>query len=83
MNEILSDKIAKLTGRKVIAFNSQILFDPDISIEILVVDAAARRSDRFGPRGRGRSARHGAIERFAQDRLEWPIAARKGHGEPS
>ena len=38
MNEILSDKIAKLTGRKVIAFNSQILFDPDISIEIFVFD---------------------------------------------
>jgi uncharacterized protein YbcI len=38
MNEILSDKIAKLTGRNVIAFNSQILFDPDISIEIFVFD---------------------------------------------
>jgi uncharacterized protein YbcI len=38
MNEILSDKIEKLTGRKVIAFNSQILFDPDVSIEIFVFD---------------------------------------------
>jgi uncharacterized protein YbcI len=38
MNEILSDKIEELTGRKVIAFNSQILFDPDMSIEIFVFD---------------------------------------------
>jgi uncharacterized protein YbcI len=38
MNEILSEKIEELTGRRVIAFNSQILFDPDISIEIFVFD---------------------------------------------
>jgi uncharacterized protein YbcI len=39
MNEILSEKIEELTGRKVIAFNSQILFDPDLSIEIFVFDS--------------------------------------------
>ena len=39
MNEILSEKIEELTGRKVIAFNSQILFDPDISIEMFVFDS--------------------------------------------
>jgi uncharacterized protein YbcI len=38
MNEILSEKIEDLTGRKVIAFNSQILFGPDMSIEIFVFD---------------------------------------------
>jgi uncharacterized protein YbcI len=41
MNEILSEKIEDLTGRKVIAFNSQILFDPDMSIEIFVFDDRA------------------------------------------
>lgn len=41
MNEILSEKIEELTGRKVIAFNSQILFDPDMSIEIFVFDDRA------------------------------------------
>ena len=41
MDEILSEKIEELTGRKVIAFNSQILFSPDMSIEIFV----------FGDRG--------------------------------
>lgn len=38
MNEILSKKIEDLTHRKVIAFNSQILFDPDMSIEIFIFD---------------------------------------------
>jgi uncharacterized protein YbcI len=38
MNEILSAKIEKLTGRQVIAFQSQILFDPDMSIEMFVFD---------------------------------------------
>jgi uncharacterized protein YbcI len=38
MNEILSKKVEELTGRKVIAFNSQILFDPDMSIEMFVFD---------------------------------------------
>ena len=39
MNEILSKKIEELTGRKVVAFNSQILFDPDLSIEMFVFDS--------------------------------------------
>jgi len=39
MNEILSAKIEELTGRKVVAFNSQILFDPDMSIEMFVFDS--------------------------------------------
>lgn len=38
MDEILSEKIEELTGRKVIAFNSQILFAPDMSVEIFVFD---------------------------------------------
>jgi uncharacterized protein YbcI len=44
MNEILSGKIEKLTGRQVIAFQSQILFDPDMSIEMFVFDDRGRRS---------------------------------------
>ena len=38
MSEILTEKIEELTGKKVIAFNSQILFDPAMSIEIFVFD---------------------------------------------
>lgn len=36
MDKILSDKIEALTGRKVVASNSQVLFSPDMSVEIFV-----------------------------------------------
>ena len=38
MDKILSDKIEALTGRKVVASNSQVLFSPDMSIEIFVFE---------------------------------------------
>lgn len=36
MDKILSDKIEALTARKVVASNSQVLFSPDMSVEIFV-----------------------------------------------
>ena len=41
MVEVLSGTIEELTGRKVLTFNSQILFDPDLSVEIFVFDEDA------------------------------------------
>lgn len=38
MDEILTEKIEELTGRKVVAFQSQILFEPDMSVEMFVFD---------------------------------------------
>ena len=38
MDRILSEKIEALTGRKVVGFNSQILFSPDVTIEIFLLD---------------------------------------------
>jgi len=38
MKKTLSEKIGELTGRKVVNFNSQILFDPDMLVEIFVFD---------------------------------------------
>ena len=38
MTERLTDKIEDLTGRKVINYQSQILFNPDMVIEIFVFD---------------------------------------------
>lgn len=38
MEAILTDKIEELTDRKVIAFNSQMLFEPAMSVEIFVFD---------------------------------------------
>ena len=38
MTQRLTDMIEELTGRKVLSYQSQILFDPDIVIEIFVFD---------------------------------------------
>lgn len=38
MAGILSGRIEELTGRKVVGFQSQMLFDPDMSVEIFVFD---------------------------------------------
>ncbi len=38
MTQRLTDKIEALTGRTVVSYQSQILFDPDIAVEIFVFD---------------------------------------------
>jgi uncharacterized protein YbcI len=38
MTQTVSGKIEKLTERKVIGFQSQVLFEPDMSVEIFVFD---------------------------------------------
>lgn len=38
MTERLTDMIEKLTGRKVLTYQSQILFDPELVIEMFVFD---------------------------------------------
>jgi len=41
MTQNLTDKIERLTGRKVLTYQSQILFDPDVVTELFVFDRAA------------------------------------------
>lgn len=41
MTERLTDMIERLTGRKVLTYQSQIMFEPDIVVEMFVFDAAA------------------------------------------
>ena len=41
MRSRLVDKMEELTGRKIVTYQSQILFDPDIVFEIFVFDRAA------------------------------------------
>jgi uncharacterized protein YbcI len=41
MTERLTDKVERLTGRKVLTYQSQILFDPDLVAEVFVFDKAA------------------------------------------
>jgi uncharacterized protein YbcI len=40
MCERLTEMVAELTGRKVVNYQSQVLFDPDMSLEIFVFDSA-------------------------------------------
>ena len=46
MTERLTDMIERLTGRKVATYQSQVMFDPHIVVEMFVFDAAAHRDDR-------------------------------------
>jgi uncharacterized protein YbcI len=41
MTAILSEKITQLTGRTVQGFQSQVLFDPDLTVEIFIFDDGA------------------------------------------
>lgn len=46
MTERLSDMIGELTGRKVLTYQSQILFDPDRVVELFIFDDDANESAR-------------------------------------
>jgi uncharacterized protein YbcI len=53
MTERLTDKIEELTGRKVLTYQSQILFDPDVVAELFVFDRAAPGSDEIVATAKG------------------------------
>ncbi len=38
--------VEKLTGRKVINYQSQVMFDPDLVVEMFVFDSAGQAGDR-------------------------------------
>jgi uncharacterized protein YbcI len=46
MTERLTGMIEDLTGRTVLTYQSQIMFDPDIVVEMFVFDSAASTQDR-------------------------------------
>ena len=46
MTERLTDMIERLTERKVLTYQSQVMFDPDIVIEMFVFDSAAETAAR-------------------------------------
>ena len=46
MTERLTDMIEGLTGRKVLTYQSQIMFEPNIVVEMFVFDAGADAGDR-------------------------------------
>ncbi|CAA9483570.1 MAG: hypothetical protein AVDCRST_MAG67-1118 [uncultured Solirubrobacteraceae bacterium] len=46
MTERLCGMIAELTGRKVLTYQSQVMFEPDIVVEMFVFDSQANPQDR-------------------------------------
>jgi uncharacterized protein YbcI len=46
MTERLTDMIEALTERKVLTYQSQVMFDPDIVVEMFVFDSSASAADR-------------------------------------
>ncbi len=46
MTERLTDKMEELTGRKIVTYQSQIMFDPHLVVEMFVFDSAAHEDDR-------------------------------------
>src|SRR5918998_2896197 len=46
MTERLTDMIERLTQRKVLTYQSQVMFDPDIVVEMFVFDSAGDPDDR-------------------------------------
>ena len=46
MTDRLTDMVERLTGRKVATYQSQIMFDPDLVVEMFVFDSAGDAEDR-------------------------------------
>ena len=46
MTERLTSMVEELTGRKVLTYQSQVMFDPDLVVEMFVFDSVARDEDR-------------------------------------
>jgi uncharacterized protein YbcI len=46
MTERLTSMVEELTGRQVLTYQSQVMFDPDLVVEMFVFDSAARDDDR-------------------------------------
>jgi uncharacterized protein YbcI len=46
MTERLTDMVQRLTGRTVATYQSQVMFDPDLVIEMFVFDSTGDRDDR-------------------------------------
>jgi uncharacterized protein YbcI len=47
MTERLTGMVEELTGRKVLTYQSQVMFDPDLVVEMFVFDSNARDDDRM------------------------------------
>lgn len=71
MTERLTDMIETLTGRKVLTYQSQVMFDPDVVVEMFVFDSKAPAVDRAAT-AEGQTHNPDAGEATDEDALDTP-----------
>jgi uncharacterized protein YbcI len=71
MTERLTDMVEEITGRSVCTYQSQVMFDPDIVVEMFVFDAPAASEARAAT-GRAQIEDAGHGEATAEDALDTP-----------
>jgi uncharacterized protein YbcI len=71
MTERLSDMVERLTGRKVRTYQSQVMFDPDIVVEMFVLDSPGATDDRIAT-AEGQLRGDGTGEATDEDALDPP-----------
>src|ERR687893_2191346 len=74
MTQRLTDMIERLTGRKVLTYQSQIMFDPDLVVEMFVFDSAGNAEDRAAT-AEGQTQDRTIGEATDEDALDRPAAS--------
>ena len=74
MTERLTSMVEELTGRKVVNYQSQVMFDPDIVVEMFVFDSPVQRDDRTAT-AEGQLREDGTGEATDEDALDTPSAS--------
>ena len=70
----LSQMVEELTGRKVLTYQSQVMFDPDVVVEMFMFDEPADTKARTAT-GKGHVNRDGTGEVTDEDALDPPSSA--------
>ena len=73
MTERLTDKMEQLTGRKILTYQSQVMFEPDVVVEMFVFDQPARSETRTAT-GQGQLENDATGEVTAEEALDEPSA---------
>jgi uncharacterized protein YbcI len=74
MTQRLTDMIERLTGRKVLTYQSQVMFEPDIVVEMFVFDSTADAQDRIAT-AEGQTQDDSIGEATDKDALDHPSAS--------
>ncbi len=74
MTERLCEMVEQLTGRKVLTYQSQVMFDPDLVVEMFVFDCAGDSKDRVAT-AEGKLRDDATGEATDEDALDTPSAS--------